>query len=117
MRQTLIDFSALDADIERQLTETQVVAELVKAAVAENASTAQSQEAYLQKYTALTSRYEAAATELERLQKLRTHCSQQDQAIRIFKDLLLHKFRQNLRYPINLRITALLPFPLVKRYI
>ena len=67
MRQTLIDFSTLDADIEKQLTETQVVAELVKAAVAENASTAQSQEAYIQKYDSLTKRYEVAAAELERL--------------------------------------------------
>lgn len=46
-RQKLMDFGTLDADIERQLEETQVVAELVKAAVKENASTAQSQEAYL----------------------------------------------------------------------
>ena len=84
MRQTLIDFSALDADIERQLTETQVVAELVKAAVAENASTAQSQEAYLQKYDGLTRRYEAAAAELERLQSLRTFRTQQDRSMALF---------------------------------
>ena len=84
MRQTLIDFSALDADIERQLTETQVVAELVKAAVAENASTAQSQEAYLQKYDGLTRRYEAAAAELERLQSLRTFRTQQDWSMALF---------------------------------
>ena len=55
-----------------------VVAELVKAAVKENASTAQSQEAYLRKYEALTERYEKAAAELERLQNLRTTQSQQD---------------------------------------
>lgn len=66
-----MDFGTLDADIERQLEETQVVAELVKAAVKENASTAQSQEAYLEKYEALTERYEKAAAELERLQSLR----------------------------------------------
>lgn len=47
MRRALTDFAALDAEIERQLEETQVVAELVKVAVKENASTAQSQEAYL----------------------------------------------------------------------
>ena len=47
MRRRLMDFGTLDADIERHLRETQVVAELVKAAVKENASTAQSQEAYL----------------------------------------------------------------------
>ena len=46
-RARLMDFGTMDADIERQLEETQVVAERVKAVVKENASTAQSQEAYL----------------------------------------------------------------------
>ena len=73
-----MDFSTLDAGIERQLEETQVVAELVKAAVKENASTVQSQEAYLKKYEALVKRYETATAELERLQSLRTLRSQQD---------------------------------------
>ena len=76
-RVRLMDFRTLDADIERQLAETQVVAELVKAAVKENSSTAQSQEAYLKKYEALTERYEKAAAELERLQSLRTARSHQ----------------------------------------
>ena len=49
MRRSLTDFAAIDAEIARQLEETEVVAELVKAAVKENASTAQSQEMdYLQ---------------------------------------------------------------------
>ena len=69
---------------ERQLEETQVVAELVKAAVKENASTAQAQEAYLKKYEALTQRYETAATELERLQSLRTSRSQQDKKMALY---------------------------------
>lgn len=84
MRRALTDFAALDAEIERQLEETQVVAELVKAAVKENASTAQSQEAYLRKYEALTERYEKAAAELERLQNLRTTQSQQDKAMALY---------------------------------
>ena len=79
-----MDFGTLDADIERQLEETQVVAELVKVAVKENASTAQSQEAYLKKYEALTERYEKAATELERLQSLRTVRSQQDKKMALY---------------------------------
>lgn len=83
-RQQLTDFEALDADIDCQLEETQVVAELVKAAVKENASTAQSQEAYLKKYEALTARYETAATELERLQALRTSHSQQDKKMALY---------------------------------
>ena len=83
-RKALMDFATLDADIERQLEETQVVAELVKAAVKENASTAQSQEAYLKKYEALTERYEKAAAELERLQNLRTARSQQDKKMALY---------------------------------
>ena len=83
-RARLMDFGTLDADIERQLEETQVVAELVKAAVKENASTAQSQEAYLKKYEALTERYEKAAAELERLQNLRSIRSQKDKAMALY---------------------------------
>jgi len=83
-RQHLTDFEALDAEIEQQLEETQVVAELVKAAVRENASTAQSQEAYLKKYETLTSRYETAAAELERLQSLRTSRSQTDRKMALY---------------------------------
>ncbi len=81
MRKKLTDFKSLDADIERQFEETQIVAELVKAAVKDNAVTAQSQEAYLKKYEALTKRYETAAAELERLQNLRTLRSQKDKAM------------------------------------
>lgn len=84
MRKLLTDFTSLDAEINRQMEETQVVAELVKTAVKENASTAQSQEAYLKKYESLTARYETAAKELERLQAERTRLSQQDKAISLF---------------------------------
>lgn len=83
-RQHLTDFEALDAEIEQQLEETQVVAELVKAVVRENASTAQSQEAYLKKYETLTSRYETAAAELERLQALRISRSQTDRKMALY---------------------------------
>ncbi len=80
MRRALTDFAALDADIERQLKETQVVAELVKMAVKENASTTQSQETYLKKYEALTERYEKTAAELERLQALCIAQTQKDKS-------------------------------------
>ena len=80
MRRALTDFAELDAEIE----ETQVVAELIKAVVKENASTAQSQEAYLKKYEALTERYKKAATELERLQNLRTTQRQKDKKMALY---------------------------------
>lgn len=84
IRKALLDLAELDAEIERQQEETHVVAELVKAAVQENASTAQSQDAYLQKYEALTKRYETAAAELERLKGIRTERERQDQAMALF---------------------------------
>ena len=62
----------------------EIVAELVKAAVKENASTALSQEAYIQKYEALTRRYEAAAAELDRLQGIRALKVQQDKQMALF---------------------------------
>ena len=55
-----------------------------QAAVQENASTAQSQDAYLQKYEALTKRYETAAAELERLKGIRAERERQDQAMALF---------------------------------
>ena len=84
MRRALLDLAELDVEIERQQEETHVVAELVKAAVQENASMAQSQDAYLQKYEALTKRYEAAAAELERLKGIRAERQRQDQAMALF---------------------------------
>ena len=84
MRRALVDLDGLGAEIERQLEEMQVVAELVKAAVQENASTAQSQEVYLQKYEALTKRYEAAVTELDRLKEIRTMRERQDKSMALF---------------------------------
>jgi len=49
MRRSLTDFDAFDAEITRQFEETEVVDELVKSAIKENASAAQSQDKYLKK--------------------------------------------------------------------
>ena len=84
MRTSLTDFALLDAQIEKVEEDANVVAELVNGLVRENASAAQSQDAYLRKYEALTQRYEAAKAELERLQKERTLRSQQDKAMALF---------------------------------
>ena len=84
MRKKLTDFKSLDTDIERQLEETQIIAELVKAAVKDNAVTAQSQEAYLKKYETLTKRYKTATTEMARLQNFRTLRSQKDKAMALY---------------------------------
>ncbi|MDR3552781.1 MAG: recombinase family protein [Clostridia bacterium] len=84
MRRSLTDFDALDAEIAHQLEETEVVAELVKAAVKENASTVQLQDEYLKKYSSLNIRYEEAVGELEKLKDERTLRQQQDKAMALF---------------------------------
>lgn len=84
MRKLLTDFTSLDAEIDRQREEIQVISELVKVAVKENATTAQSQEVYRKKYDGLTHRYETATAELERLQAERTRLQQQDKAMGLF---------------------------------
>mgnify|MGYP001042862384 CR=1 FL=1 len=84
MRKSLTDFAALDAEIVRQTEETEVVAELVRAAVRENAATAQSQEEYMKKYDSLRKRYEKAAAELDRLQSERALRQRQDKAMALF---------------------------------
>ena len=84
MRHELTNTEALDMEIDRQNAELHVISEMVKSLVKENASTAQSQEAYIKKYEALTKRYEEAVTELEWLQKCKAERIQQDKAISVF---------------------------------
>ena len=84
MRRSLNDFDALDAQIEQLTEEAEMVEELVRAVVKENASTAQSQEAYLKRYETLTQQYEAVTGALERLQKERVLRGQQDKSVAQF---------------------------------
>lgn len=84
MRKTLTDFKSLDDEIEQRSAELQVVAELVKALFKKNASTVQSQEAYLKRYEDLTKRYEKIRSELEHLQDERTRRSQRDKAMALY---------------------------------
>ena len=84
MRRSLTDLAVLDVEIEKQREETEVLAELVKAAVKENAATPQSQEEYIHKYENLTKRYEAASAALENLIAERTRREQQSNAMSLF---------------------------------
>jgi ethanolamine utilization protein EutQ (cupin superfamily) len=84
MRRSLTDFDALDAEIAHQLEETEIVAEMVKSVVKENASTAQSQDRYLKKYNNLNKRYEDAVSKLEKMKAKRTLRQQQDKAMSLF---------------------------------
>ncbi|MGF6375220.1 site-specific DNA recombinase [Clostridiales Family XIII bacterium PM5-7] len=84
MRRSLTDTTSLDVDIESKIEETQIVAELVKTLVNENASTAWSQDEYHRKYDSLTQRYETASKELEQLEAKRTLLQQRDKAMALF---------------------------------
>lgn len=89
MRQALIDFTELDAKIEKQYEEIEVIAERVRGLVKENASTPQSQDEYIKKYNSLSKRYEEEYKKLENLQK--------DKELRISKDKAMEVFIENLK--------------------
>ena len=84
MRRLLTDFAAIDAKIQHQTDEMQLVAEMVKAAVQLNASTTQAQDEYKRRYTELTGRYDGMAAELEKLNSERTLMEQKDKSIGLF---------------------------------
>lgn len=89
MRKALVDFTGLDAEIEKQYEEVEVIAELVKSLVKENASTPQSQDEYIKKYNNLSKRYEEEYKKLENLQN--------DKELRISKDKAMQVFIENLK--------------------
>lgn len=84
MRQTLSDCTALDEEIERLTEEITIVAELVKACVKENASSALSQEEYDKKYNSLVKRYEKATKRVEELCAERSRKQDRDRELRLF---------------------------------
>ena len=89
MRQVLSDTSALDAEIVGLNEEITVVAELVKACVRENASTAQSQEEYAKKYNGLLTRYEKATARLADVTAEKERKQNQDRELRLFIEELM----------------------------
>ena len=89
MRQTLADYSEQDRAIDALNEEIEVVAEMVKAQVRDNASRAQSQEEYNKKREALVQRYETACAELER--------QKQEKLLRIAKERDIRLFIANLK--------------------
>ena len=68
MQAVLTDTRALDGEIESTLSEMEVITELTQRCIEENSATAQSQEAYLERYNSLVKRYEAAKAKLAKLQ-------------------------------------------------
>ena len=67
IRQLVSDCTALNAEIEKLTEEIEVLAEMVKSCVKENAASAQSQEEYTKKYNALVKRYEKTSARLDTL--------------------------------------------------
>ena len=84
MRTALSDCTMLDAEIDRLTEEIEVVAEIVKACVKENAASAQSQAEYTKKYDALVKRYEKATKRVDELSTERTRKQDRDRELRLF---------------------------------
>jgi len=84
IRLAVSDCTALDAEIDRLSEEIEVVAEMVKSCVKENASAAQSQEEYTKKYNALVKRYEKATKRVDELSVERTRKHDRDRELRLF---------------------------------
>ena len=84
IRLAVSDCTVLDAEIERLSEEIEVVAEMVKSCVKENASAAQSQEEYTKKYNALVKRYEKATKRVDELSAERTRKQDRDRELRLF---------------------------------
>lgn len=77
---TLTDCSEIDAQIAELLQELEVITELTKRCVEENAMNAQSQEEYAARYNGYVERYESARSKMESLQKKRElRCSEADE--------------------------------------
>lgn len=84
MRQVLSDTTSLDAELDSLNEEITVVAELVKACIRENASTAQSQDEYTKKYDGLLARYEKATARLAEVTAEKERKRHQDRELRLF---------------------------------
>lgn len=84
MRQFVSDCTALDAEIEKLTEEIEVVAEIVKVCVKENAASAQSQEEYTKKYNALVKRYEESSARLDALATEKSRKQDRDRELRLF---------------------------------
>ena len=84
IRQFVSDCTALDAEIEKLTDEIDVVAEMVKACVKENAASAQSQEEYTKKYDTLVKRYEKTSARLDALAAEKARKQDRDRELRLF---------------------------------
>ena len=84
MQTTLTDCTGIDAEIERLLTEIDVVTELTRRCISENAQSSQNQQEYTARYNSLVERYEKAKVQLEQLRATKTAREAQAEAIGAF---------------------------------
>lgn len=84
IRQLVSDCTALDAEIDKLTEEIEVLAEMVKACVKENAASVQSQEEYTKKYNALVKRYEKTSARLDALAAEKSRKQDRDRELRLF---------------------------------
>lgn len=84
MQTTLTDCTGIDAEIERLLTEIDVVTELTRRCISENAQSSQNQQEYTARYNSLVERYEKAKTQLEQLRATKAAREAQAEAIGAF---------------------------------
>jgi DNA invertase Pin-like site-specific DNA recombinase len=86
----LTDLSALDLEAKQQTEEADVVAELIRKCVAENAASKQDQDVYLERYKGLKVRYEAATQRLKQIEDQRTERKNRRQKMLEFIQMLEH---------------------------
>ena len=88
MRIMLADCSELDEQIRVLTEEVEVVADLVRRCVQENASAALARDEYARKYNGLVARYEQAMERVKALQEEKDRRQARDRELRVFIDLL-----------------------------
>ncbi|MBQ3178659.1 MAG: recombinase family protein [Clostridia bacterium] len=71
MQSTLTDCSEIDAELDGLLQEIEVVTEMTKHCIEENAQNAQDQNAYMERYNGLVSRYDHLREQVNRLQEMK----------------------------------------------
>ena len=81
---TLTDCTGVDAEIDSLLTEVDVVTELTRRCISENAQSSQNQQEYTARYNGLAERYEKVKAQLEQLRATKTAREAQADAIGAF---------------------------------
>ena len=87
----LSDMTQLDTDLAKLQNEQEIVIELTRKLVSENAAIAQRQTDYLEKYTSLVDRYEDIATQIAVLQQKRSERLDRNREIEIYIDTIVNQ--------------------------